>query len=80
MHEIKRMVIGFFILVAITSAGLSLNLISMIPAQAQMQTQSATQNNTVPANSNTTAQGKPVLVHKASGNSNNTHEVHSAQM
>jgi predicted peroxiredoxin len=80
MHEIKRMVIGFFILVAITSAGLSLNLISMIPAQAQMQTQSATQNNTVPANSNTTAQGKPVLVHIASGNSNNTHEVHSAQM
>ncbi|HEY7228549.1 MAG TPA: DsrE family protein [Nitrososphaeraceae archaeon] len=80
MHKIKKMAIGLFILVTITSAGLSLNLISIIPAQAQTQMQPTTQNNTVPANSNTTAQGKPVLVHISSGNSNNTHEVHSAQM
>lgn len=64
----------------IMMAGISLNLAAVSQVQAQMQMPSTMQNSTVAVNSNMLGQGKRVLVHIASGNGNNTHEVHSAIM
>ena len=79
MHKTNRR-IGLATFAVIMVMGISLNLAAVSQTQAQMQMQPTMQNLTVSSKSNIQGQGKPILVHITSGNSNNTHEVHSASM